>query len=707
VLPQYRRAFGPAFPLWSAGRRLTIVIVASSDLSPAERSLWDAFPRGAWFDLRPKTAEGGIAGASAPADEHIIRAEIIASLLMGAHKPALGFQPAIRLRGARIIGRLDLMGATLTCALVCEYCRFDDPIRFVEATTKTVRIVDSQIPGFNGARMRADGIVNFHHSVIATVLRLDGAKISGELCVDHATIGSSPGEVVLAAENLVVDGPANCRGVVTYGAVSLRGAQVSGTIDTIAAQITSVRRVALDANFATIGGRFRGNQMVVEGETRLRHARIGGSLDLVGAQLRNPAGSALGCGGLTIEGGVWCSNGFEADGELRFIGARLGGNLTLAGARLSKPGGVALNLDRAALADLDCTGLAVSEGEISLVNTKIASQFGLADAQLHAPPGRPALVMDGCVIGGELSLTRLRAIGEVSLQTSHIGGRLHMVEASIENPGGTALQILRTEIGADLFCDRMTIIGVMTLAGSRISGHAKLEHFTLANEDGTALDAEALQAAELSLLPAEPVRGTVILSHAQLGVLRDDPASWPARMHLDGLTYNILDPQLPSRQRLIWLARDSTEHQLQPYEQLAILYGKIGQMAEARRVLYAKERYDRATKTALGRLWSSLQDITIGYGYKPWRAAAWFVLLLALGSAIFAFKPYPSHISGAPPFDPVIYTLDLLLPIISLGQKNSFNPTGFEQWLAYLLVIAGWLLASTIATAIARVVRRQ
>jgi len=32
---------------------------------------------------------------------------------------------------------------------------------------------------------------------------------------------------------------------------------------------------------------------------------------------------------------------------------------------------------------------------------------------------------------------------------------------------------------------------------------------------------------------------------------------------------------------------------------------------------------------------------------------------------------------------------------------------GFEQWLSYLLVAAGWLLASTIATAIARVVRRQ
>ena len=106
-------------------------------------------------------------------------------------------------------------------------------------------------------------------------------------------------------------------------------------------------------------------------------------------------------------------------------------------------------------------------------------------------------------------------------------------------------------------------------------------------------------------------------------------------------------------------------------------------------------------------MWSILQDITIGYGYQPWRAALWFTLLLATGSAIFAANRYPPHISGAPPFNPVLYTLDLLLPIVSLGQKNSFNPTGLEQWLSYLLVAAGWLLASTIATAIARVVRRQ
>jgi hypothetical protein len=51
----------------------------------------------------------------------------------------------------------------------------------------------------------------------------------------------------------------------------------------------------------------------------------------------------------------------------------------------------------------------------------------------------------------------------------------------------------------------------------------------------------------------------------------------------------------------------------------------------------------------------------------------------------------------------VIYTLDLLLPIIDLGQERAFQPVG---WLAYVLILAGWLLATTIAAGLTRSLRR-
>ena len=124
----------------------------------------------------------------------------------------------------------------------------------------------------------------------------------------------------------------------------------------------------------------------------------------------------------------------------------------------------------------------------------------------------------------------------------------------------------------DAFCGGMAVEGRVKLTRAHVGGHAKLDQVTLTNPGGIALDAEGLQAAEFSLLPAGPVAGTVLLSRAQIGVLRDDPGCWPAAMTLDGLTYSDLEPPLPAGQRLNWLAAGTAGHQLQPYEELAALY---------------------------------------------------------------------------------------------------------------------------------------
>jgi hypothetical protein len=89
-------------------------------------------------------------------------------------------------------------------------------------------------------------------------------------------------------------------------------------------------------------------------------------------------------------------------------------------------------------------------------------------------------------------------------------------------------------------------------------------------------------------------------------------------------------------------------------------------------------------------------------------ALAWLVALLAAGSVTFALAPPPPlQASTAPHFNPVIYSLDLLLPVVNLGQKYAFNPSGAEQWLTYLLMAGGWILVTTIAAGAARVLSRR
>jgi hypothetical protein len=56
----------------------------------------------------------------------------------------------------------------------------------------------------------------------------------------------------------------------------------------------------------------------------------------------------------------------------------------------------------------------------------------------------------------------------------------------------------------------------------------------------------------------------VDLSHARIGVLIDEPQHWPTEQNLSGLTYQVLEPQLPARERLRWLARNLHRQEPQP-----------------------------------------------------------------------------------------------------------------------------------------------
>lgn len=232
------------------------------------------------------------------------------------------------------------------------------------------------------------------------------------------------------------------------------------------------------------------------------------------------------------------------------------------------------------------------------------------------------------------AVTHRQARGELSFRSTRVGQRVRLNAACVVNPGAIALRFSHAEIGADLLGGDMVVAGVLKLAGSKITGAVNLDRVQLAHPSDVALDARFLQSGALALLPGEPVQGTVDLSHARIGVLLDNPACWPFALNLSGLTYKALEPQLPARERLRWLARNTHSHQPQPYEQLASHYTAIGQPAQARRVLYARERRQRDVKGPLGRAWSLLQGLTVGYGYQPWRAALWLTLLLAAGSIV-------------------------------------------------------------------------
>ena len=75
---------------------------------------------------------------------------------------------------------------------------------------------------------------------------------------------------------------------------------------------------------------------------------------------------------------------------------------------------------------------------------------------------------------------------------------------------------------------------------------------------------------------------------------------------------------------------------------------------------------------------------------------------------MFALHP-PTRVEPGqgPAFNPLVYTLDLLLPVIDFGQEHAYQPHGAAQWLAYGLIAAGWILATTVAAGLTRVLNRS
>jgi hypothetical protein len=681
--------------------------VIADDVTGPERSLWDAFRCGTWVDLRAgDPSADSLEKAGSWQASRTIRAEVIAALLLGAGAVEPGRAPGVRLRGARISGRLDLMGGALTSPFICEECYFDTEPRLTEATARTVWIASSHLPGFDGTRMRLDGILNLRSSVVGSAVRLDQAKVTGQVCLRDVTVGSSVSEAAVTAEGLVVEGNVDLGKLTAHGIVWLEGAQVSGMIDLTDATVIGGHEGAITFSSASIGGRLRSGGLSAKGTVRMRNTEVGAAFVLSGARLSAPAGLALDAGGLVVKGGVFFVKGFTAEGQVRLIGARLGANFSLAGAVISNQGGKALNLDGATMGNCDAAGI-TCVGQVSCVGARFSSELDLAGAHLDGGGGQSALNAGGVTVEGPVVLSGIRARGEVNFRSSHIRDLVQLNGACIENPDQLALCFSHAEITASISCEDSTIIGTTTLSDATITGTVSLERARLENPAGTVLDARHLQAAQFRSIPSNPVRGAMDLSHAHVGLLVDDPASWPAALNLSGLTYQALEPQLTADERLRWLALSASGQEPQPYEQLAGYYSAMGQPAQARRILYARERRQRGSKGPLGRTWSLLQDLTVGYGYQPWRAASWLFLLLVAGTVVFyAAPPLPLQHGAGPHFNAVIYTLDLLLPIVNLGQKAAFSPVGAEQWFSYGLMAAGWVLATTIAAGVARVLRR-
>lgn len=332
-------------------------------------------------------------------------------------------------------------------------------------------------------------------------------------------------------------------------------------------------------------------------------------------------------------------------------------------------------------AGFECTaGLALPAAEIGGVLSCIGGRF-------ESKKG-PAIDFSGVKVRDSLFLRDdFRAKGEVRLLEAEIGGILSCIKGRFENEGGRAL-----------YAD-----------GIKVAGGVFLRDGFEAKGDISLVSADM---GKLLSIRGGRFDGKLDVRHSHAKVFDDDEPSWPAvgKLQIDGFCFERFSDQAPLgfSVRKRWLERQDTESFTpQPYEQLAKVLKALGHRRDARLALMEKEREFRR-KGRLGSLrwaWSHVLESSIGFGYAPWRAVHWLLAMWLLGAAVFWLAEDNSVIAAsglagpAPqPFLPIVYSLDVLLPLVDLKQETFWLPvpTGVFGWLAeaylWLHVAAGWFL---------------
>jgi hypothetical protein len=379
---------------------------------------------------------------------------------------------------------------------------------------------------------------------------------------------------------------------------------------------------------------------------------------------------------------------------VKLCGARITGRLDLEAAALGCP----LLLQDCHLEQL----IDLSEARAPVIRLPGCHVPGLAAAQLETR--------------GNLELDKgFTATGEVSLLGAHIGGQLNFEGASLTNPDGPALTAHQLAADQGVFCQEgFTATGEVRLVGAHIGGQLSFSGASLTNPDGLALDLAGVRAAELFLLPRQRPDGVVDLTNARVGSFHDDQATWPDKntLGLGGFVYETLEnDQVSVRDRIGWVRRYPGGYTPQPYEQLAAAYRRAGHDEAARQVAVAKQWHRRSALRLPGKLWNWLLYLTVGYGYRTWLAALWLAGLLVAGTRVFA-RAYLAHQmvaakQPAPVFSPVVYTLDRLVPIVNLGQRDAWIPQGAALRWSWVLTGAGWVLTTAVVAGLTGILKRD
>lgn len=417
---------------------------------------------------------------------------------------------------------------------------------------------------------------------------------------------------------------------------------------------------------------------------------------------------------------------------------RLMGDRQSGGKRVAEPIGFgrALHLDGAQVGGDVVARQAFFRGQIRMVDLQVKGSLTLDGSALDNPRA-DAVLGNRSHIGSNLTAREVEVAGGLELRGVQIGANLDLRGSRITQPGRyrhmpagkPSLDVGGGVIGRDLICaggaKEFVAHGGVRARRAQVGRMANFSGAVLGDKlDSHALNALGLQVQELVLTPVSPPRGDVTLRQVRCTSLDDNETFWSATgwIDLEEFRYDSLRNPIDLRdddevdRRLRWLRQAMRRsYRPGPYDQFAEMLRACGNDEHAATVLVEKQRL-RYRAVAEGRrwlgplvlLWSWLQRSMVGYGYRPARALAWLVVSWVLGSVWFSVGP-PLEVINADdrlPWNPWLFTIDLVVPIVDFGNKNRWQLAGASQWIGAGLIVTGWVLATTVAAGLTRMLKR-
>ncbi|MFE9744368.1 hypothetical protein ACFYOT_05655 [Saccharothrix saharensis] len=681
-----------------------------------------------------------------------------------------GMPPVVRVADRFLTGVLDLRAVEFPYLLEFVRCRFEEPPDLRQGKLAGIEFADCRLPGLAARNLSCANEVSLAGSTVEGLVDLVDADVAGSLSLRDSALVVPDGIALhadrlklaggLLAQRVRVTGELRMAGAHVGGYCNLSG----GTLTNPQGHSVNGTGLHVGGNLLMNDCTLRGTVLLaaarVDSALTLRGTSAAdGRADDDALDPHSDPDATLVFDRIAVSGDVQLDRGFTSAGAVRMVNATLGGTLSLSGGTFDAMGeadseptgygralatdtaeptgyGRALHLDGTTIGGDVIGRQATVRGQLRMVDLQAKGSLILDGSTLDNPRA-DAVLGNRSRIGSNFAAREVEVTGGLELRGVHVGANLDLRGSRITKPGRyrhqpagkPSLDVGGAVIGRDLICARgakeFVAHGGVRARRAQVGRMATFAGAVLGDKlDAHAVNLLGMQVPELELKPIGPPRGDVTLRQVRCTVLDDNEHFWGATgwIDLEEFRYDSLRHPIDLRddgeveRRLRWLRQAMRRtYRPGPYDQFAEMLRAGGNDEHAAIVLVEKQRL-RYRAVAEGRrwlrplvlLWSWLQRAMVGYGYRPARALAWLVVAWLLGSIWFATGPELDEINADDElsWNAWLYTIDLVVPIVDFGNKNRWNPPGVSQWIASGLIVTGWVLATTVAAGVTRLLKR-